>query len=613
MKQILLYVLILGNVFSYSQERGVSIATQQATPTVQGDVYALVVGISNYPYIKPLNYADNDAELFANYLRSNSGGKIKEENLVLLTNDKAKSGNFWANFMKLSSKVKSGDRYYIYFAGHGDASKEMNEYFLLLQDCQPAGDANNYLAGSSTIQIYNLKNRIGILTKKGVEVVLILDACRSNELVGGYSSQAFNQNIAESKVGEILMLATGQGQVSIESQNLADGHGLFTYNLIDGLSGAADKEDGNNDGKVSLAELQDWVKRKVRNTAEQKFKTKQTPFFCCSENENTILALTDSNFNKQWETVKTMGNAGNNTMAINTPKIKRNNVSNDDTAVIALYNKFSNAIKQNLLWGDSSANYYYDMLNKKYPNTSITEYAGILFSAEGINLVQTKINLYLEGKDEGCFTREFDNNSLIKKSISKMFAASKLNWTNASKIYSKSLEILKPYDSAYVKSLMTVDYILKARSYLDKTDTSLTIEQSLNYAKKSYDLDNKSIIAIQTILWNHYITKQYDSALVFAEKIIKILPKSNYGFIYIGNIYGEQNMNDSAICYYKKALQIGSEKNTEVLFNNIANIYRNIKQIDSALCYYKKALQINPKFSRSYNNIAIVYINEKKY
>ena len=38
--------------------------TQQSNP-VQGEVYAIVVGISKYNYIRPLSYADNDADLFA--------------------------------------------------------------------------------------------------------------------------------------------------------------------------------------------------------------------------------------------------------------------------------------------------------------------------------------------------------------------------------------------------------------------------------------------------------------------------------------------------------------------------------------------------------------------
>ena len=50
----------------------------------EGEVYAIVVGISKYNYIKPLNYADRDADLFASLLRSAAGGRIREENLFLL-------------------------------------------------------------------------------------------------------------------------------------------------------------------------------------------------------------------------------------------------------------------------------------------------------------------------------------------------------------------------------------------------------------------------------------------------------------------------------------------------------------------------------------------------
>jgi hypothetical protein len=86
------------------------------------------------------------------------------------------------------------------------------------------------------------------LTGRGVEVILILDACRTNELAGGYASQAFNSSIMQTKVGEITMLATGPGQISIEDASFGMGHGFFTYNLIDAISGRADKEDaGNND------------------------------------------------------------------------------------------------------------------------------------------------------------------------------------------------------------------------------------------------------------------------------------------------------------------------------------------------------------------------------
>ncbi|HRG69975.1 MAG TPA: hypothetical protein PLS73_14085, partial [Saprospiraceae bacterium] len=61
----------------FSQSKGVSpLSTnnfQRSTNT-----YAVVVGISDYqdPGIPDLRFADKDAEAFANYLRSDAGGKL---------------------------------------------------------------------------------------------------------------------------------------------------------------------------------------------------------------------------------------------------------------------------------------------------------------------------------------------------------------------------------------------------------------------------------------------------------------------------------------------------------------------------------------------------------
>src|SRR5688572_23618268 len=252
--------------------------------------YAIVVGISKYRYIKPLTYADKDAELFSELLKSGAGGRLKADNIFLLKNDSANAGNFWSALQRISNKkLNKGDRVYIFFAGHGDAVKGINEYYLLLSDCQAGNDGNNYHLSLAAIDMYHLKNRIGLLTSQGVEVILVLDACRTNELAGGYASQVFNTSILQSKVGEIAMLATGPGQVSIEDVSFGSGHGLFTYNLVDAFSGRADKEEaGNNDRLISLDELQNWVIKNVKLMAG-KFKTAQVPVFCCDDQNKTTM------------------------------------------------------------------------------------------------------------------------------------------------------------------------------------------------------------------------------------------------------------------------------------------------------------------------------------
>ncbi|MGB2704677.1 MAG: caspase family protein, partial [Chitinophagaceae bacterium] len=206
--------------------------------TITGpQTFAMVVGISKYKYVRPLTYADKDAELFRDYLKSPGGGSIKDDNIFCLLNEQASNSNFWSKgFQWLKAKqLQKGDRLFIYLAGHGDAIDE-DQFFFLGYDCNPAGDKNNYLV-SGAIQLFNLKKKISNETTKGVEVFFIMDACRSNELPGGTEGQNFlNAAISEKRAGEILMLATGAGQESLEDASIGTGHGLFTYYLVDGLT-----------------------------------------------------------------------------------------------------------------------------------------------------------------------------------------------------------------------------------------------------------------------------------------------------------------------------------------------------------------------------------------
>ncbi|MEO6691420.1 MAG: hypothetical protein ABIO44_03675, partial [Saprospiraceae bacterium] len=84
---------LFGQQISSNAAKGAS-PIQTNKSSVTGKTFAVVVGISDYQDkdIPDLRFADKDAEAFANYLRSPSGGSLDGDHLQVLTNQNATAG-----------------------------------------------------------------------------------------------------------------------------------------------------------------------------------------------------------------------------------------------------------------------------------------------------------------------------------------------------------------------------------------------------------------------------------------------------------------------------------------------------------------------------------------
>jgi len=463
--------------------------------TVKGpQTFAMIVGISKYKYVRPLTYADKDATLFRNYLLSPGGGNVKADNIFTLLNEQAINSSFWGKgFQWLKAKnLQRGDKLFIYLAGHGDAIDE-DQFFFLGYDCNPRGDKNNYLV-SGAIQLFNLKKKIANETAKGVEVVFIMDACRSNELPGGTAGQSFlNTAISEKQAGEIIMLATGAGQVSLEDASIGTGQGLFTYYLVDGLNGLADSLD-IPDQKVSFREIQSYVSKYVPSIAQQRFNRKQDPFFCCTENSERIISTVDTNYLRNWLRTKRTRGPGN---SFGTDAGISFYQSNADTLLLQTYDRFYNAVRRNNLTGQSSAEDYYRQLQTKYPGNPYTLDAQSTLAVELVNVAQRLVDDYL-----GCV----EPSPRQKQEMSE--AANGLE---------KAISILREYDPDFANSL-------RGRLYLLKASSNNAPGISLQYAHTGLSIEPGGAYILNKLALLHLENNRPDSALFFAQRATAIAP-----------------------------------------------------------------------------------------
>ena len=258
---LIICALLLSATCGFSQNtKGFSVP-KTAENNVSGKTYALIVGVAKYrnTAIPSLQFADKDAVEFYEYLKESG---VDTANMLLLLNEGAKNSDIMISLDEMTDKAQKGDKIFIYFSGHGDVESKVitQDAYLLSYDAP-----NKVYAGGGAIAVYLLKGYLATLSSKGVQVIFITDACHSGNLSGGREGMENAANVLKGQwKDEIKILSCQPGELSLEGKQWGNGRGLFSYELINGMAGIADK---NKDGKVSLRELNLYLMEKVPDEA----------------------------------------------------------------------------------------------------------------------------------------------------------------------------------------------------------------------------------------------------------------------------------------------------------------------------------------------------------
>ncbi len=266
MKNALFFALALAAVPLFSQtEKGASpVANPQSAYAHQHSTRAVVVGISDYQHksIPDLQFADRDARAFAGWLATLPGGSLPQENVTLLLNENATAGRVVAALDGLAETAEEGGLTLIYFSGHGDIEKTTSRQngYLLCHDAP----ATTYPAGGC-VPLGYLQDIVSTISEKKGLVVLVTDACHAGKLAGSAinGTQTTNAALARQFANEVKIMSCQANELALEGEQWGGGRGVFSFHLVDGLTGLADQ---NGDGSVSLLELGRYLEDHV--TAE---------------------------------------------------------------------------------------------------------------------------------------------------------------------------------------------------------------------------------------------------------------------------------------------------------------------------------------------------------
>lgn len=588
MKRCLLIFCLSVAITAYSQqEESKSILTkptQENKPT--GISRALVVGVSEYQQIHSLQYADKDAEEFSNFLLTNPNWKLAPENLVLLTNNKAKSGNVitWLTWMLNNSK--DGDNVIFYFSGHGDVetTADNSKGFLLTYDCA----INNYITGALSVDL--LQHVFSQMLDKGIKVYIVTDACRSGHLAGGsegvkQTAQAFSKQWKN----ETKILSSQPDEVSFEGPQWGNGRGVFSFFLMKGLNGFADL---NNDSNVTLSELEQYVGLQVSEAT----KYEQQPIFEGASKFSSKVSKADTagmNRYQKW--------TGGSNISVYVLK-EKGNLSFSLDSSLSIYPSLKQLIADSALTTSliNTALNEYLLFKKVIGNEQLQERVRHLITGSLMNYLQQLVNQSLIGKK--LVSKEMQlyaltivdavqsiniehkliNDSHLNNIRRYFFINSIALWNDFSAIYNNRKLIFSMLDSAFVSE-----------------------------PNAAYMLNTKAVVFMNE--------DQYDSASVYLQKAIESSPTWLMPKYYLGQLMELRGKTKEALSYYEQALSLDSTYQTFecaiCFYIHMGEIYQSFKKYKNAEQVYLKAFVLDSssiEIMEGLFNVAVAFNNKNK-
>lgn len=241
-----------------------------------GNIYAVIIGVAKYldPDIRSLEFPNRDAAIFAEFLMSKAGGAVPKENIILLTDSAATQAAVYMALTGLAKKTNENDLIFFYFSGHGDLENVtlFNNGYLICYNSPPT----NYIGLALSIRDVNeLANTFSAQNK--ARVVLITDACHSGNMSDSRSAGNVlrGQQRIDANEKVVRIASSKPDQLSNEKLDWGGGRGVFSYYLLNGLRGLADK---SSDGIVTLGELKKFMESSLENDPVLKSEnTVQTP------------------------------------------------------------------------------------------------------------------------------------------------------------------------------------------------------------------------------------------------------------------------------------------------------------------------------------------------
>jgi len=234
------------------------------------DLHILTVAVNNYrDGDLKLSYSVPDAQAIAESFKG-KGGKLFGRIVVhqLLDAQVTKAGMEKA-FADIGTLTNRDDVFVLFVAGHGITGTKDGAYYFIPYDFRYTGEGSVEKFG---VSMNDFKGYLANV--KALKSIILLDTCNSGSFTEALASRGMVEKTAINKlsraVGRATIVASSKSQVALEG---FEGHGAFTWTLLDGLKGnAADRS-----GKITINGLATYVEELLPQITHKKWGFEQVP------------------------------------------------------------------------------------------------------------------------------------------------------------------------------------------------------------------------------------------------------------------------------------------------------------------------------------------------
>jgi len=223
-------------------------------------LHVVTIGINKYrnPALN-LNYGVPDAKGLQNFFGKQPLKLFKEVKQHTLQDRDATRPAIQKLITGLA-KTQPQDVVIIYYAGHGE-TVDGNWYLMPTEITYP--EREDHIRKKGILSKDLDKWIAGVGAQK---VVMLMDACKSGAALKAF--RGFEERKALSRLarasGIHVVASAGKNQFAVELQEL--GHGAFTFTLLEGLEGGADR---GKDGTITVRELTSYIEDQLPELSDR--------------------------------------------------------------------------------------------------------------------------------------------------------------------------------------------------------------------------------------------------------------------------------------------------------------------------------------------------------